>query len=401
MEAGWDTSTMVAVNSLVYRFYVGMPALCFIFGLSILVPALCAASPEGTQKPLWSNEAVQDLSKARNSHAPLLFDRSRAGVTFLDDKQLIVHEVQLDGGEKPSLRESEVSNPFALHASILDTNSGKSLLSRDWPTSIHNSSVDAVNGGILIRTGVTLRWLTEELADVRDITFRENDRGFHWDLLTLRVSPSGGTLMVNRINQNANESYLEVFGADTSNPKYSWKQSPALYHLYSISDDGIAAADLNQDGLMRASFGSVNWKKSGNKFKPGCLNLPTFIAKDRLVVQACRDLLLIDKEGQPDLLYRLGETESLTEKIAFSSDGRFVALSVSDVEVKKHILSEQSSHTVATHIAVYDVSAKRSVLTVSVTPLPRNDYDFALSPDGSKLAVLRDRNVTVYSVPAH
>jgi hypothetical protein len=37
---------------------------------------------------------------------------------------------------------------------------------------------------------------------------------------------------------------------------------------------------------------------------------------------------------------------------------------------------------------------------VDVAPLPRNDYDFALSPDGAKLAVLNDRTVSVYSVPA-
>jgi hypothetical protein len=39
------------------------------------------------------------------------------------------------------------------------------------------------------------------------------------------------------------------------------------------------------------------------------------------------------------------------------------------------------------------------VLTAEVSPLPKRDYDFSLSPDGSKLAILNDRKVSVYSVP--
>jgi len=36
---------------------------------------------------------------------------------------------------------------------------------------------------------------------------------------------------------------------------------------------------------------------------------------------------------------------------------------------------------------------------VPVLLLPKSDYDFALSPDGSKLAVLNDRSVSLYAVP--
>jgi len=39
------------------------------------------------------------------------------------------------------------------------------------------------------------------------------------------------------------------------------------------------------------------------------------------------------------------------------------------------------------------------VLTLDVKPLPKVDFDFALSPDGSKLAILNDRNVTVFLIP--
>jgi len=107
----------------------------------------------------------------------------------------------------------------------------------------------------------------------------------------------------------------------------------------------------------------------------------------------------MDEEGHANLLYRLDETEGLAGKFAFSSNGRFVAFCLAQMEVKKHIFSESSVHTIGRNIAVYDLSAKKTVLTVSVAPLAKNDYDFALSPDGDKLAVLNDRRVSVYLVP--
>ncbi|HKF03622.1 MAG TPA: hypothetical protein VKB49_14990, partial [Candidatus Sulfotelmatobacter sp.] len=86
-------------------------------------------------------------------------------------------------------------------------------------------------------------------------------------------------------------------------------------------------------------------------------------------------------------------------KKAVAQKEQRVAVSLHTVEVKKHLLTEPSSRATAIHIAVYDLSQKKRILTVSVAPLPKNDYDFALSPDGSKLAVLNDRRASVYSVP--
>ena len=80
-------------------------------------------------------------------------------------------------------------------------------------------------------------------------------------------------------------------------------------------------------------------------------------------------------------------------------NGRFVAVSLDTIEVKKHFLAESSQRVTATHIVVYDLILKKQILTVNVNPLPKNDYDFALSPDGSKLAVLNDRKVSVCGVP--
>jgi hypothetical protein len=61
---------------------------------------------------------------------------------------------------------------------------------------------------------------------------------------------------------------------------------------------------------------------------------------------------------------------------------------------------KRPSAFLALNIAVFDIARKTGVLKGKVDPLPRNDYDFALSPDGTKLAVLNDRVLSVYSIPA-
>jgi hypothetical protein len=57
-------------------------------------------------------------------------------------------------------------------------------------------------------------------------------------------------------------------------------------------------------------------------------------------------------------------------------------------------------HQTGARIAVYYLSLKRRVLTVEASPVPTCDYDFALSPDGSKLAILNDDTVSVWCLPA-
>ena len=112
-------------------------------------------------------------------------------------------------------------------------------------------------------------------------------------------------------------------------------------------------------------------------------------------------LCVLSTARQPALMYYLDRGRSLDGEMAVSLNGRFIVLSSKNILVKKHILSEASVEVVARNVAVYDLSEKKRALTLEISPPPKNDYDFALSPDGSKLAILTDRRVSVYSVPVN
>lgn len=56
-----------------------------------------------------------------------------------------------------------------------------------------------------------------------------------------------------------------------------------------------------------------------------------------------------------------------------------------------------SSHVTARRIAVYDIEAGRELVSIAVSPMPRH-FEFDLSPDGRRLAILEDDKVRVIDI---
>jgi hypothetical protein len=276
---------------------------------------------------------------------------------------------------------------------------------KDWGTRVHESSIRVTTGGLVVQTGEVLRLLTKDLIEHQALTLstmpRQNDD--RWSEPIISVSASQKTFMVNRFNQKSNISLFDVFDGNTFKVRYSWIQSPPLYDLYSISDQAMAAVSMpQQKGILYSEFASGKWRPLGDKSESGCnllayIGFPNLINDEQLVIISDGRVCLCDIEGRCAALSRIDDL--LGEKTAISQDGRFVAISLGHLEIKKHIFAEPSTNIVSRRIAVYDVPARKWALMLHLCPLPKNDYDFALSPDGSKLAILNDRRVSVYSVP--
>jgi hypothetical protein len=171
-----------------------------------------------------------------------------------------------------------------------------------------------------------------------------------------------------------------------------------LRRLYSSSDASIAAADFNQEHILFSEFGSGRWKAISGRPKLTCIGLPTLVT-DNSLVNGCKEFSYMSSDGSLIFQDVFLKGEALVRKIAVSQSAKAVAVSLDRTKGSDFWDTGKGMKLVATYVLVYDLPIKKRALTVEVNPLPKSDYDFALSPDGSRLAILNDRRVTVCSVP--
>jgi hypothetical protein len=375
-----------------------------------------AAEPTSlAQSPSWSQEVLRDLSRTSPGLPPSLLDGSRAGVAFLNRDQLMVYAVE-PTGHLSSRSSPEISSAFQLSLSLLDAKSGEVALTKDLGTRRHGSAVQVTSGGVLVQTGGIVKLYSPDFSRARDLPLVLDPNGAYYT----SVSASGRTVAVSHYfrKEQSSISHIDVLDANSLEIRVSWDQDPPLFHL-SMSDERFVT---EHNGVVALTeFGHPNQNKVVTVYdslKQGCAAGgvgPRMVSNDLMVLR-CKHLLLLSAEGVSSLLDSFAGNESAsgpltqcgpyfawlsgkTAKVAGTSNANFVALSLPAIKIKKHLLTEPSVCLTGLQVAVYDLSRKQRVFTVDVDPLPKNDYDFALSPDGSKLAVLNDRRASVYSVP--
>jgi hypothetical protein len=364
--------------------------------------------------PLWSREVVAELSRIPTID-PLL-DNSRAGIIFLDEKRLIVYDVERDLSQLSSRTSPETSSPFRLHLVLLDTDSGKLELYKDWGTRLKDSAVQVTSGGVLVKTGEAVKLFSPDFSQSRPlpITIDPNYK------FSIKTSPSGKTIGIHRIFRKEGHrfgSLLDILDANTLRIKFSWQITPPLYSFFSISDAELTTAGQFNSVAVAALAIDVQWHSLQGIPKtsrcPAGASIMMMVSDHFLVGRDCQDVLLASTEGERYSLdtfngesvrsTREGRCEPyggrLSDKVAVASGASLVALALPAVHLKKDFLQEARVCLVGIQIGLYDLTLKKRVSILDVEPLPKNDFDFALSPDGSKLAVLSDRKVSFYFLP--
>ena len=391
-----------------------------ILGLAVCLwtagPICAAQSTPANQSPSWSQEIVPDLSRARPGVAPDLFGSSnRAGVAFLDDEQLIVYAVE-PTGLFSSRQSPEISSAFRLRVSLLDAKSGKQVMTKDWGTRPHDSAVQITSGGVLVKTGAIVKLYSTDFAQSRELPFALDPNGSYFT----SVSASGKTIAISHYLKRGHNwiSHIDVLDANTLKIRASWDQDPPLFHL-SMSDERFATTGIGNGIVSLTDFGSTGHSKVVSlvaALKQGCAASgigPKMVSDESIVFRDCKEVLLLNASGVSSALEAFDGNGSASaasaqcgiympasDRTAVASGAPLVAVSLPAIKVKKHLLTEPNVCLTGLQVAVYDLSRKRRVLTANIDPLPKNDFDFALSPDGSKLAVVNDHRVSLYSVAA-
>jgi hypothetical protein len=366
---------------------VSTAILLMLIGSRLLIAAQAPTTP----LTLWSETVLEDLSGARKRSLFPFIDSGQAGILFQNRERLIAYEEVFDPSQFGSARPGEPSSSYRLTVSIIDANSGRALVSKSWPTRAHESSVQALSDSILIQTGKILRVFSKDFEESKRINLPPTNGDDDW---IVTVSPDGRSLLVNRYDDR--HSHFDLLNGRTLELRFSWDERPPLRRLYSISDKKIAAADFNQQNIIYGQLGTGKWAKLGNKTMIGCIGLPTLI-NDLWLATGCDSVNLFSTNAQILMIDHLAKNEQLQRKIAVAKDEGYIAVCITQTK-GTDFWDTGKIRAVGMRFAVYDLSRRMRILNVDVKKLPSSDCDYALSPDGSMLAILNDRNVSVYRV---
>jgi len=308
-----------------------------------------------------------------------------------------------DNKDNPKLskRGEDQSLPLLLRAIFLDAATGKITTTHDWPSGSRSAIIVTAPGDkIVTRIGDELTLYGTDLEKVKSIRLPPSPVGA-WGALP---SPTGKNILLVTVNtpdlQKRRELMLWV-QTDTLEIVHSWDAQPI--GSVSITDDEIILSTwceyVDCPGLEVRNVSS-DWKAIGPGYtKPDFVDEFTFFLRgDRnqripaRLVRTNGETIFTDK--QPS------EGGALWDRPVVSSEGkRFVAPGLKSEGGNATL--DINGHVVLKTLLVYDLPAVKQpqVLDVNV-PAIKDVMKFALSPDGSRLAVLNKEIVYIFDLPA-
>ena len=121
---------------------------------------------------------------------------------------------------------------------------------------------------------------------------------------------------------------------------------------------------------------------------------PVFASNSQLLAAGCSHVVILNINGEVLLDDHYSEKFHIENRsVTVSRDGNFAAVSIMTTKGGAFDTAVRRSQT---KVVVYDLLRKQRSVEIEVLPLPSFVYKFALSPDGSLLAVMIDSTVKVY-----
>jgi hypothetical protein len=331
------------------------------------------------------------------------YDFLRDSVAFLDDGILAVSFYYKNDRPGLSRRDGTPGSEVVFHSVLLDPITGSVRGQRTWGNAGNwNALLPLENGSFLIQDDV---WLKIYSGEVKEIASKRLE--VLGDLLPrFSVSPSGHSLYEFQDLYDVHRGWLtriDLLDQTTLLTK-QFKVTPG--HQYeTVSDNQVVYLPTALKGALhlfvyriddsppvkRPELFDQNSSTAKLLSKSGCESA-TFINNAVLVISGgCPSLMLI-RSGEevaeidsPE--YRIGR------EIRPSSDGQRFAFS-------RTRMKERPSRITYAELCVYDLAARRIVFTTAVSPLPQHKFAFAISPDGSLLALQTDGLLRVWRLGA-
>lgn len=316
----------------------------------------------------------------------VLNDDTKPRLAFVGERSLAIYQSRYHSSGTDSLPGSREMEAF-----FLETGLGRLINHLTWPTRARRwlnerwdteARILAVDGGFLVHAANVLISYSKDMKDERHLALEEGP------LWSVTVPPEGHSFHVQRIQ-----------GSDASG---RWLASGTFQELQGINNEtpGVSSASDNAVVTQLSHCVQIQFVKQAprNLCCGGCCRagIPQFLTDGEIVLAHDDGFSVFAPDGQ--ILWSLRsdcrkrnclnvdvKTSLQSSRIAISFFG-YRSASFDGIRVASG----------ETHILVYDRSKQAQLMNVPVGKT--TDFDFALSPDGSTLAVLVGDVVRIYQI---
>ena len=325
-------------------------------------------------------------------------------VCFSGDSSLIVTFLTREVVATLSRRDKSSDQvPLRLHAVFIDADKGAVKTASEWPSSEPRGGILPARGGrFIVVTPERLLLYSPSLELLKDFKLRTEDNP-PFELAGVYSSPAGGSILLQY--NDYHKYWFQWMDPDILQPLRSWEEVLAWI---TISDTKLAFSHETYtkptgflyEVLIRGIDGASQTVCRSVNGDDDCGISPQFISNELLALSTFRGLRLIRSDGTMALVTKFKANEELWRTLSPSANGNRFAVQ-QFVNKGGSALLDISSHGVFHRIVVFDVPTSQWIYNLeaksqSITTFP----NFALSPDGSKLAVLADGVVEVYQLPS-
>lgn len=364
--------------------------------LTVSVSNVTLALGESTSHALWTT-SLEPYSYALRPSPRYVGGRSYIGGKTADagllfssaDTILIYYLTKSRPSNLEKRSELNSSDPFSLVLVAFNAGSGAFEYKEHLPGRSGQASVLInADGQFLIRTGTIIRLYNDRFKLIKEKILATSIDGDH-DHWSVQASPSGKALLVDHYSPN--RSTDDVLDSSTLESVRAWTNDP-LFPIFSVSDKEVVKPDSSGRGIWIRSFDGPWYKVSVGK----CSSNPIALGNGE-ILNACGDQLTLFTSGAEILMeMSIEKNQHFENVVSATPNGRFIA--VSAMATKGGFLDYTTVKRGSTAILVYDTALQRCIQRIRLDKLPKWDYHIALAPDGSRLAVMIDELLQVYSV---
>jgi hypothetical protein len=332
-----------------------------------------------------------DLTKDLCSSDQVLINTPEGGIEFLSENEALAYTVCRGTGEPElSIRgELRASDSAHLKAAIFNVTTGKIEHHYDWPTQGHNSfiAVTAKENLLVVRDNFLD---TYDVAGTRLAHLELQRVNFHDPLIEIPADPVN-SLAVTEVAMTVKGVLLTatlVLNEDTLQPAFHWaaRNQPENRVIAASSTLGVGWQDMgNEKHIVIRKPADKEWTTVWSGQSSDLLG-PQFLGPSRFIIASDNAVMIFNINGKLENQLAV----KAAAQVSLSRDGHYLAIASPED-------SPSAAFLPATRIRIFDTSFQLQATLTNFSSLD-SDFTFAMSPNGGKLAILRNMHVKVMEI---